>query len=72
VTEIIDNEGKKLSDALVREFKDASEVAIASAFFDVRGFGALEEGLRGKPLRFLIGHEPKEESKWKEEALRGT
>lgn len=70
MTEIIDNEGKKLSDALVREFKDASEVAIASAFFDVRGFGALEEGLRGKPLRFLIGHEPKEESKWKEEALR--
>src|SRR5256885_11095464 len=70
MTRIIDNSKDKLSDALVREFDDANELAIASAYFNVHGFGALKNGLANKPMKFLLGREPTESIKWEDEVLK--
>jgi len=70
MTKIIDNTKEKLSSALSKEFCDLSEIAIASAYFNIRGYGALREALAGKPLLFLLGREPTESIKWEEEVLR--
>jgi superfamily II DNA or RNA helicase len=70
LTKIIDNSKEKLSEALTREFDDARELAIASAYFNVHGFGALRNGLINKPLKFLLGREPTESLKWEDEVLK--
>ena len=70
MTKIIDNSKEKLSDALIREFEDAKELAVASAYFNVHGFGALKDGLLDKPMRFLLGREPTESLKWEDEVLK--
>lgn len=70
MTKIIDNSKEKLSDALTREFDDARELAIASAYFNVHGFGALKKGLANKPMKFLLGREPTESIKWEDEVLK--
>lgn len=49
-TSIIDNSNErgKLADLLKREFKECKEIAIATAYFNIRGFGAIKEGLLSK------------------------
>ncbi|MGI0081590.1 MAG: hypothetical protein ACRECH_18470, partial [Nitrososphaerales archaeon] len=70
MTKIVDNSKEKLSDALSKEFDDVLELAIASAYFNVHGFGALKGALADKPMKFLLGREPTESIKWEEEVLR--
>jgi hypothetical protein len=70
MTKIIDNSKEKLASALAQEFNDMNEIAIASAYFNVRGYGALKDALDDKPLLFLLGREPAESIKWEEEVLR--
>lgn len=70
MTKIVDNSRETLALALSKEFCDLHEIAIASAYFNVRGFGALKPALEGKPLLFLLGREPTESIKWEEEVLR--
>lgn len=70
MTRIIDNKRESLSNLLNREFPGADEIAIASAYFNVRGYGAIAEGLGDKPMRLLLGREPTESVKWEDEILR--
>jgi len=70
MTKIIDNSSEKLSSALREELSDLNEIAIASAYFNVKGYGAIRRGLADKPLRFLLGREPNETLKWEDEILR--
>jgi hypothetical protein len=43
---IIDNSREKLAEVLNRELAEVAEVAIATAYFNVMGFGDVEKGLR--------------------------
>ena len=70
MTKIIDNSKEKLAAVLNREFSDANEIAIASAFFNVQGYGAIRDSLGDKPMRLLLGREPTESIKWEDEVLR--
>jgi SNF2 family DNA or RNA helicase len=70
MTRIIDNSKDKLASLLNKEFSDTDEIAIASAYFNVHGYGAIKEGLGDKPLRLLLGREPTESIKWEEEILK--
>jgi superfamily II DNA/RNA helicase len=70
LTKIIDNKRELLSTLLNKEFPSVDEIAIASAYFNVRGYGAIAEGLGDKPARFLLGREPTESIKWEDEILR--
>ncbi|MEM3490365.1 MAG: helicase-related protein, partial [Nitrososphaerota archaeon] len=69
MTKIIDNSKEKLASVLAQEFTDMSEIAIASAYFNINGYGALKDALKDKPLLFLLGREPTESIKWEEEVL---
>jgi len=70
MTKIVDNSKEKLASELQAEFKHLDEIAIASAYFNIRGYGALKQGLADRPLLFLLGREPTESVKWEEELLR--
>ena len=70
MTKIVDNSKEKMADVLNEELSEISEVAIASAYFNVHGFGSINKGLADKPLLFLLGREPTESIKWEEEVLR--
>ncbi len=67
---IIDNKKETLANVLNREFSEIDEVAIATAYFNIRGYGAIAEGLGDKPMRLLLGREPTETIKWEDEILR--
>ena len=67
---IIDNSRETLKDVLNRELGEVGEVAIATAYFNVMGFGDIEDGLKDKPLRLLLGRPPEETIKWEDEILR--
>ena len=70
MTKIIDNMKETLKDVLNRELEEVSEIAIATAYFNISGFGDIEEGLDDKPLRLLLGRPPEESIKWEDEILR--
>jgi len=70
MTKIIDNSSEKLASVLCGEIKPLPEVSIASAYFNVHGFGALQDGIKEKPLRLLLGAEPTNSVKWEEEVLK--
>ncbi len=70
MTKIIDNTKETLKDVLNRELEEVSEIAIATAYFNISGFGDIEEGLDDKPLRLLLGRPPEESIKWEDEILR--
>jgi len=70
LTRVIDNKRELLSALLNKEFPSMDEIAIASAYFNVRGYGAIAEGLGDKPMMFLLGREPTESVKWEDEILR--
>ncbi len=61
MSRIIDNENEKLSRVLLKEFARSDEIAIASAYFNVGGYGLIKDAIRNKPLKFLIGR-PQDES----------
>jgi superfamily II DNA or RNA helicase len=67
---IIDNKGETLASILNQEFRDAEKISVATAYFNIRGWGAIKEGLQGKPLRLLLGREPTESIKWEDEVLK--
>ncbi len=67
---IIDNKREKLANVLNKEFSKLNEIAIASAYFNIRGYGSISKGLEGKPLKLLLGREPTETIKWEDEVLR--
>jgi len=67
---IIDNKKETLADVLNREFSRVDEIAIASAYFNIRGYGAIARGLGDKPMRLLLGREPTETIKWENEILQ--
>lgn len=70
MTKIVDNSKETLASALCEEFNGLREIAIASAYFNIRGYGVLRKALKDKPLLFLLGREPTESIKWEEEVLR--
>ncbi len=67
---IIDNVRKRLAEVLNEELRTLDEVAIASAYFNVMGYGTIADALGDKPLRLLLGREPTETIKWEDEILR--
>ena len=67
---IIDNRGETLARILNREFQDVAQISVATAYFNIKGWGAIKEGLKGKPLRLLLGREPTERIGWKDEVLK--
>jgi len=88
VTNIVDNnrKGLTLASLLNKEFKVCDSIAIATAYFNIRGFGAIKEGLlnnniealsnitesniKDKPLRLLLGREPSEEIKFEDKIIK--
>lgn len=70
MTKIIDNSKEKLAMVLCKEITDKHEIAIASAYFNLRGYGEIRESIKERPLRFLLGREPRESVKWEEEILK--
>ncbi|MEM4346750.1 MAG: phospholipase D-like domain-containing protein, partial [Candidatus Caldarchaeum sp.] len=70
MTTIIDNMKERLADVLNSELSDLDEIAIASAYFNIRGYGAIADGLGDKPMMLLLGREPTESIKWEDEILR--
>jgi superfamily II DNA or RNA helicase len=70
MAKIIDNKKETLANVLNREFSEVDEIAIASAYFNIRGYGAIAPGLADKPMRLLLGREPTETIKWEDEILR--
>jgi superfamily II DNA or RNA helicase len=88
VTNIVDNnrKGLTLASLLNKEFKACDSIAIATAYFNIRGFGAIKEGLlnnniealsnitesniKDKPLRLLLGREPSEEIKFEDKIIK--
>jgi len=70
MAKIIDNRGETLAEILNREFQDVAQVSVATAYFNIKGWGAIKEGLKGKPLRLLLGREPTERIGWKDEVLK--
>jgi ERCC4-related helicase/HKD family nuclease len=69
MTKIIDNSSKKFGSVLRDEIKDAKEVGIASAYFNLEGFRQIKDPLKEKPLKLLLGREPSESIKFEEELL---
>lgn len=70
MTKIIDNSKKKLSEILLDEMKHVDDLAIASAYFNLNGYKNLMKGLKGKPLKLLLGREPTESVKFEEDIIK--
>ncbi|BAJ49895.1 helicase domain-containing protein [Candidatus Caldarchaeum subterraneum] len=70
MAKIIDNKKETLAFVLNKEFSEVDEIAIASAYFNVRGYGAIAQGLGDKPMKLLLGREPTETIKWEDEILQ--
>lgn len=70
MTKIIDNVKEKTSSVLSNEISHVSEVAIASAYFNLSGYNIIRESLNNKPLRLLLGRQPSESVKFEEEVIK--
>ena len=70
MTKIIDNSREKLSLVLRREINHVDEIAIASAYFNLRGYDNLRDSIKNKPLKLLLGREPSESVKFEEEIIK--
>ena len=70
MTKIIDNSKETLSSTLNKEMRNAKELAIASAYFNLAGYGSISSGLSEKPLKLLLGREPSESVKFEEEVIK--
>lgn len=47
MTKIIDNQKEKFGHLLSAEIRDAREVAVASAYFNLEGYRQVKDALRG-------------------------
>jgi superfamily II DNA or RNA helicase/HKD family nuclease len=70
MTKIIDNSKQKLSQVLLNEMRHVDDLAIASAYFNLKGYQSLMSGLKDKPLKLLLGREPTESVKFEEEIIK--
>lgn len=70
MTKIIDNSKQNLAGVLRGEMSHVEELAIASAYFNLEGYRNIQEGLKNKPLKLLLGREPSESIKFEEEAIK--
>ncbi|AKA48721.1 hypothetical protein IX51_05960 [uncultured archaeon] len=70
MSRIIDNGKEKLADSLNQELKSVNELAFASAYFNIRGFGLLKDSIEDKPLKFLLGRPQDESVTFEEEIVR--
>lgn len=61
MSRIVDNDGKKMYEVLNEELLNSNEIAIASAYFNIGGYGLIKESIKDKPLKFLVGR-PQDES----------
>ncbi|MGC9123693.1 MAG: SNF2-related protein [Thermoplasmata archaeon] len=69
MTKIIDNRTLTMANALSQEISSVNDVAIASAYFNVRGFSLIKDALKDKKLRFLLGKEPQSNVAYRDEIL---
>jgi superfamily II DNA or RNA helicase/HKD family nuclease len=69
MTKIIDNSKTKMSTVLNEEIRNVSEVAIATAYFNVRGFSLMKDSLFNVPLKLLLGREPGSNIPYQDEIL---
>lgn len=70
MSRIIDNEKEKLFEILNKELPSSTELAFASAYFNIGGFGLIRDAIRNKPLKFLVGRPQDESISFEEQIVR--
>ena len=70
MSRIIDNEKEKMYEVLNKELPLSNELAFASAYFNIKGFGLVKEAIRDKPLKFLVGRPQDESISFEEQIVR--
>jgi superfamily II DNA or RNA helicase len=70
MTKIIDNRTLTMANELTKEIRNVNEIAIASAYFNVRGFSLIKDALMEKKLKFLLGKEPQTNVAYRDEILQ--
>lgn len=70
MSRIIDNEKEKMYEILNKELPTADELAFASAYFNIKGFGLIKEPIKDKPLKFLVGRPQDESISFEEQIVR--
>jgi len=70
MSRIIDNENEKMFNILLKELSKSDEIAIASAYFNIGGFGLIRDAIRHKPLMFLVGRPQDESISFEEQIIR--
>ena len=70
MSRIIDNENEKMYEILNRELPAADELAFASAYFNIRGFGLVRDAIKDKSLKFLVGRPQDESISFEEQIVR--
>ena len=70
MSRIIDNEKEKMYEVLNKELPLSNELAFASAYFNIKGFGLIKEAIQGKPLKFLVGRPQDESISFEEQIVR--
>lgn len=70
MSRIIDNEKEKMYDILNKEIPSADELAFASAYFNIRGFGLIKDAIKDKPMSFLVGRPQDESISFEEQIVR--
>jgi len=70
MTKIIDNRTLTMVDELIKEISNVDEIAIASAYFNVRGFSLIKDALMEKKFKLLLGKEPQTNVAYRDEILQ--
>lgn len=70
MTKIIDNRTFTMVDELIKEISNVNEIAIASAYFNVRGFSLIKDALMEKKFKLLLGKEPQTNVAYRDEILQ--
>ncbi len=70
MSKIIDNEKEKMFGILNKELSGVDELAFASAYFNIKGFGLIKDAIKDKPLKFLVGRPQDESISFEEQIVR--
>ena len=70
MSRIIDNENEKMYEVLNKELPLSNELAFASAYFNIKGFGLIKDAILDKPLKFLVGRPQDESISFEEQIVR--
>ncbi len=70
MSRIIDNEREKMFEILNKELPSSDELAFASAYFNIKGFGLIKDAIKNKPLKFLVGRPQDESISFEEQIVR--